>query len=153
MNYAEFLKSKTISAPSSGFDVALEDINDNLKPHQKIAVQWAVKGGRRALFEAFGLGKTAQQLEYCRIVTEHTGGRALIVLPLGVKQEFTEDAVNLLGMEKPVYVKTQEEADECEGRILLTNYERVRDGNIDPQKFDVCCLDEASVLRSFGSKT
>ena len=153
MNYAEFLKSKTISAPSSGFDVALEDINDNLKPHGKIAVQWAVKGGRRALFEAFGLGKTAQQLEYCRIVTEHTGGRALIVLPLGVKQEFTEDAVNLLGMEKPVYVKTQEEADECEGRILLTNYERVRDGNIDPQKFDVCCLDEASVLRSFGSKT
>lgn len=155
MNYQSFLKAKAISAPVSGFQVTLEEISDKLKPHQKIAVQWAVQGGRRALFEAFGLGKTAQQLEYCRLVTGHTGGRALIVLPLGVKQEFTEDAQNLLGMEKPPYIKTQEDADELypDAKILITNYERVRDGNIDPQKFTACCLDEASVLRSFGSKT
>ena len=155
MNYQSFLKAKAISAPVSGFQVTLEEISDKLKPHQKIAVQWAVQGGRRALFEAFGLGKTAQQLEYCRLVTEHTGGRALIVLPLGVKQEFTEDAQNLLGIEKPPYIKTQEDADELypDAKILITNYERVRDGNIDPQKFTACCLDEASVLRSFGSKT
>ncbi|MBR3967265.1 MAG: DEAD/DEAH box helicase family protein, partial [Clostridia bacterium] len=83
MNYDSFLKNKAISAPISGFDVSLDEISDILKPHQKLAVQWAVKGGRRALFEAFGLGKTAQQLEYCRLVTKHTGGRALLVLPLG----------------------------------------------------------------------
>ena len=153
MNYDNFLKAKAISAPVSGFDVPLDEINDNLKPHQKIAVQWAVKGGRRALFEAFGLGKTAQQLEYCRLVTEHTGGRALIVLPLGVKQEFTEDAVKLLGLDRPPYIKSQEEANATDAKILITNYERVRDGNIDPKTFDCCCLDEASVLRSFGSKT
>ena len=153
MNYDSFLKSKAISAPASGFDVSLSEISDVLKPHQKIAVQWAVKGGRRALFEAFGLGKTAQQLEYCRLVTNHTGGRALLVLPLGVKQEFTEDAVNLLGMEKPPYIKTQAEADSSDAKILITNYERVRDGDIDPKKFECCCLDEASVLRSYGSKT
>ncbi|MBQ8207749.1 MAG: DNA methylase N-4 [Clostridia bacterium] len=151
--YDNFLKSKAISAPSSGFDVPLSEINDNLKPHQKIAVQWAVKGGRRALFEAFGLGKTAQQLEYCRLVTEHTGGRALIVLPLGVKQEFTEDAVNLLGLDRPPYIKSQAESDATDAKILITNYERVRDGDIDPRSFVCCCLDEASVLRSFGSKT
>ena len=153
MNYDSFLKNKAISAPISGFDVSLDEISDILKPHQKLAVQWAVKGGRRALFEAFGLGKTAQQLEYCRLVTKHTGGRALLVLPLGVKQEFTEDAVNLLGMEKPPYIKTQAEADSSDAKILITNYERVRDGDIDPQKFECCCLDEASVLRSYGSKT
>ena len=153
MNYDNFLKEKAISAPISGFNVSLDKISSALKPHQKIAVQWAVKGGRRALFEAFGLGKTAQQLEYCRLVTKHTGGRALIVLPLGVKQEFTEDAVNLLGLDRPPYIKTQEEADAADAKILLTNYERVRDGNIDPRKFDCCCLDEASVLRSYGSKT
>ena len=37
--------------------------------------------------------------------------------------------------------------------IMLTNYERVRDGDIDPAHFTATALDEASVLRSFGSKT
>ena len=37
--------------------------------------------------------------------------------------------------------------------ILITNYERVRDGDIDPKYFTATSLDEASVLRSFGSKT
>ena len=35
----------------------------------------------------------------------------------------------------------------------MTNYERVRDGDIDPTRFTAVALDEASVLRSFGSKT
>ena len=37
--------------------------------------------------------------------------------------------------------------------ILLTNYERVRDGDVDPKYFIATSLDEASVLRSYGSKT
>ena len=36
---------------------------------------------------------------------------------------------------------------------MLTNYERVRDGDIRPDYFVATSLDEASVLRSFGSKT
>ena len=35
---------------------------------------------------------------------------------------------------------------------MITNYERVRDGDIDPSYFAAVSLDEASVLRSFGSK-
>lgn len=87
----------------------------------------ARRGGRRALFEAFGLGKTIQQLEWARLVCEHTGGRVLIVLPLGVKQEFQLDAVRLLGWESaPPYVRTNYEAIASSAEILLTNYERVR---------------------------
>ena len=89
-------------ATKSGFPVSLDMVNPALKPHQRDAVIWACQGGRRALFESFGLGKTAQELEWCRLVTDHTGGKALIVLPLGVRQEFTRDAVKLLGMEPPV---------------------------------------------------
>jgi hypothetical protein len=37
--------------------------------------------------------------------------------------------------------------------IYLTNYESVRDGKLDPNLFTAVSLDEASVLRSFGSKT
>lgn len=68
MQYQEFLKSKIDIAPISGFDISDEEINPNLFPHQKDAVKWAVKGGRRALFESFGLGKTVQALEWCRII-------------------------------------------------------------------------------------
>jgi len=153
VNYIDFLKRKMVVAPVSGFDVPDNDINTGLKPHQRDAVRWAVKGGRRALFESFGLGKTAQQLEWCRLVTERMGGRALIVLPLGVRQEFVHDAVNLLGIPAPVYIRNMSDAVAVQGRILMTNYERVRDGDIDPAYFTATSLDEASVLRSFGSKT
>ena len=153
MEYLEFLKTKIEIATDSGFVVDREKINKALKPHQKDAVAWALKGGRRALFESFGLGKTVQELEFCKQAIEQQGGKALIVLPLGVKQEFTQDAVNLLGYKKPKYVRNMAEVIEAEEDILLTNYERVRDGDIKPTYFTATSLDEASVLRSFGSKT
>lgn len=153
MTYREFLESKIDLATESGFVVDHSKINPALKQHQADAVAWALKGGRRALFEAFGLGKTVQEIEFCHQAAEHTGGRALIVLPLGVKQEFTRDAVELLGYEKPEYCRTMDEVKACDSQIVLTNYERVRDGDIDPSYFAATSLDEASVLRSFGSKT
>ena len=152
MTYLDFLKTKIEVAPVSGFAVPPEEIHPALKPHQRDAVCWALSGGRRALFESFGLGKTVQELEYCRQVLRHEGGKALIVLPLGVRQEFTHDAVQLLGVEPPRYITAPEQAAEG-GRIYMTNYERVRDGEIDPTAFSCCVLDEAAVLRSFGSKT
>ena len=152
-SYLDFLKSKVIKAPISGIEVSPDEINPALKPHQRDAVLWALKGGRRALFESFGLGKTAQQLEWCRILTEKKGGKALIVCPLGVKQEFTEDAENLLHIRPPVYVRNMADIQATDAPLVITNYERVRDGDIDPTYFTACTLDEASVLRSFGSKT
>ena len=128
-------------------------VNKVLKPHQRDAVVWALKGGRRALFESFGLGKTVQEIEFCHLAAEYSGGRALIVLPLGVKQEFTHDAVEVLGYGKPEYCRTMEEVEKSTSQIVLTNYERVRDGDIRPDYFVATSLDEASVLRSFGSKT
>lgn len=153
MSYVNFLHSKIEIARETGFCISPDMVNPAMKPHQRDAVCWAIKGGKRALFESFGLGKTAQELEFCRIVTEREGGKAIIVLPLGVKQEFTRDAVDLLGMEAPQYVRNMAEVKAAPGQILLTNYERVRDGDIDPAYFTATSLDEASVLRSFGSKT
>lgn len=153
MDYLEFLKTKIEIATESGFEVEKSKINKALKDHQRDAVAWALKGGRRALFESFGLGKTVQEIEFCYQAIKYEGGKALIVLPLGVKQEFTQDAVNILGYNKPEYVRNMEEVNKADGNILLTNYERVRDGDIDPSYFTATSLDEASVLRSFGSKT
>ena len=98
-SYMDFLKSKMVVAPKSGIPINREEISDVLKPHQRDAVYWAVVGGRRALFEAFGLGKTIQQLEWSRLIHKHKGGKMLIVCPLGVKQEFMHDARELLKMQ------------------------------------------------------
>ena len=154
MTYREFLETKMVIAPESGFDVEPAEVNPRLLPHQRDAVIWALHGGKRALFESFGLGKSVQQLEFCRLAAAHDGGQALIVVPLGVKQEFTRDATELLGWEyEPPYVRNMEEIRAHKEPVLLTNYERVRDGDIDPTYFTATSLDEASVLRSFGSKT
>lgn len=87
MDYIEFLKKKIELAVDSGFEVDKARINQALKPHQADAVAWALKGGRRALFESFGLGKTVQEIEFCHLAAVHEGGKALIVLPLGVEKK------------------------------------------------------------------
>lgn len=149
--YAEFLTSKAALAEPLGFDCTPDEVNPILFAHQKAAICWAVKLGRAALFEAFGLGKSVQQLEIVRIILAKLGGgRGLIVCPLGVRQEFARDAT-MLGT--PVtFIRRPEEAT-ADG-IYLTNYESVRDGKLDPTTFQVVSLDEAAVLRGFGgSKT
>lgn len=156
--YNQFLLSKVCIAPETGLEFKIQPLDcvfkdgTILKPHQIDAIEWAIRGGRRALFESFGLGKTIQQLIICNSILSKEKGKALIVCPLGVKQEFFKDAKNKLGIELE-YVRTQADCETSEHDILITNYERVRDGNINPKYFKVTSLDEASVLRSYGSKT
>ncbi|KGK59608.1 DNA methylase N-4 [Xanthomonas cannabis pv. phaseoli] len=149
--YREFLERKVRVAPSLGFDVSPENVHPLLKPHQRDSVVWACSGGRRALFQRFGLGKSMQQLEIMRLARAHAGGAVGIVVPLGVRQEFRRDA-SKLGLDTR-FVRTSAEVDPDFDGIHLTNYESVRDGKLDPNLFTAASLDEASVLRSFGSKT
>lgn len=151
--YIDFLRSKMAISKERGFDIDVSELNPALMPHQKDIIKWAVKGGCRAVFARFGLGKTVIQLEFVRIVLKHKGGKGLIILPLGVKQEFTHDAVEILHYSAPEYVRNMAEVKAAGTDILITNYERVRDGDIDPHYFTVTSLDEAAVLRSYGSET
>ena len=146
--YLEFLEAKKVSSPSYGFDPG-EDVSDVLFGFQRDIVRWAVAGGRRAIFAAFGLGKSLMQLECMRLVGNREGGRQLIICPLGVRQEFKRDA-KLLDMQ-PAFVRRSEEV--AGDGLYLTNYESVRDGRLDVNLFNGVSLDEASVLRSYGSKT
>jgi SNF2 family DNA or RNA helicase len=88
MNYQEFLTSKCPPVIEAGF-VPKSALPEWFKPHQRDVVEWAIQKGQAALFESFGLGKTVQQLQLLKWVHEHTGGKVLIVAPLGVRQEFT----------------------------------------------------------------
>jgi len=144
--YEEFLQSKVQLAQQQGVTIQREEINPLLKPHQRDAVQWAVQGGRRAIFAAFGLGKTFIQLECARLVLAHAGGRFLIVAPLGVRREFMNDAEKL-----GIDIRFIRSIEECgETGIYITNYETVRDGKLNPQMFTGASLDEAAILRGFG---
>lgn len=153
-DYRAFLEAKAQLATGLGFDVALDEIHPWLKPHQRVAVQWAVRGGRRAIFASFGLGKTPMQLEIVRLMLAKAGGgRGLIVLPLGVRQEFARDAAHLglrVGFIRSLDDIRQTTIDGQEPDIYLTNYESVRDGKLDPREFTVISLDEAAILRGFG---
>jgi len=148
--YLEFLRQKIRLADFAGFEVADTEINPILKPHQRAIVQWAVRGGCRAIFAAFGLGKSVMQIETARLVRDRSGGKALIICPLGVRQEFRRDGL-MLGVDFK-FIRTAAEMEDGTD-FYLTNYESVRDGKLDPNLFTVVSLDEASVLRSFGSKT
>ncbi|MDH0156520.1 DNA methyltransferase [Stutzerimonas stutzeri] len=148
--YHDFLRGKIKLADFGGFEVEDSDINPILKLHQRAIVKWAVRGGNRAMFAAFGLGKSVMQIETLRLVHERAGGKVLIVCPLGVRQEFRRDGL-MLGVEFK-FIRSADEFEEGQD-FYLTNYESVRDGKLDPNLFTAVSLDEASVLRSFGSKT
>jgi DNA modification methylase len=172
MTYQDFLRGKMTIAESFGFE-PMSPHDASLKPHQRDISLWACQGGRRAIFAGFGLGKTRMHLQVAKWIVERslkpeTGNlkaetedsasgiakRYLIVAPLGVRQEFTLVEGPAMGMEV-VYCRSDAEVAACASPFIITNYERVRDGGItlDPEVFAGAGLDEASVLRSFGSKT
>ena len=93
--YDAFIAAKRVQTIETGFAPPLP-LSSILFPFQRDVITWALRLGRAALFESFGLGKTLQQLEIGRQVCAKTNGRFLIVAPLGVRQEFMRDA-ELLG--------------------------------------------------------
>lgn len=168
-SYVRFVRSKRARAVRSGFAPAA--LHPSLFPHQRDAVEWMCAGGRRALFFQFGMGKTRIQIEALRqalaaypagvdgqpSTASASAGPALVVLPLGVRAEFEAEAER---MDVPIrYVRTDAEAAQAVAdgvRLHTTNYERVRDGQLSAEYcagLSAVSLDEASVLRSFGSKT
>jgi DNA modification methylase len=154
--YERFLESKAVSAPERGY-IGNLSLNPDLKPHARDIAAWMIRGGNRACFASFGLHKTSIQLQICESLLEaHPEGAALIVCPLGVRREFMKEQ-KLRGFETvPVYIRNNAEYEQWRAdghRLFLTNYERIRDGDLDPNLFTICTLDEAAVLRSFGSKT
>ena len=156
MEYIDFLTRKMAISRETGFEARPEELTPGLYPHVRDSVLWAVRGGRRAIFSSFGMQKTVTQLEIIRVILGHEGGKGLIVCPKRVVTEFLHQAREHLGMEV-TYVRTMREVKDSPTDIMITNYERVRDGEdgtrIEPSYFTATSLDEASVLRGFGTKT
>lgn len=143
-DYGHFLRSKESNFIPAGFDAA--GIGSHLFDFQHAIVAWACKRGRAAIFADTGLGKTAMQTEWARLVCEHTGGRVLIVAPLCVAQQTVEEA-RKWGI--PItYARHQDGASDG---ITITNYEML--DKFDPAAFAGVVLDESSILKAHDSKT
>lgn len=153
VDYEEFVAAKAVTAKVAGIEVGPGDVHEALYLHQRDLVRWAAAGGCRAIFAAFGLGKSLMQLSLLDLIARAEGGPVLIVCPLGVRQEFARDA-ELLGIVTK-FIRSADEIDRVTlmPQVHLTNYETIRDGKLDPNLFVAISLDEASVLRSLGSKT
>lgn len=146
MDYKKFLKSKILDHSNSGFVCEVDDINSMLFDWQRIVVRWALNSGRCAMFESCGLGKTPQQLEWARLLHEHTGGDVLILAPLAVASQTV-----LEGVKFGVDVKQCRSMSDVLPGINITNYEMI--DHFDTSKFTGVVLDESSILKSFMGKT
>ena len=149
--YHQWLKTKAVVHSDVGF-TPVSAPHKSLKPHQVDSVHWAIQKGRCGLFLKFGLGKTRCQIQLAQWVHERTGGQVLIVAPLGVRQEFTRKDGPAMGVDIQ-YVKTDDDVFAAETPYLITNYERIVNGDIDVGQFEGLLLDEASCLRSYGTLT
>lgn len=146
-DYQQFLEAKIPRAIERGVREAVGAVHPLCKPHQRAIIEWAVRGGRRAVFAKFGLGKTVMALETMRLtLTPYPDGRGVIIIPLGVRQEFLRDAA-MLGISLTFVRRTEEM--QAPG-LYLTNYESVRDGKLSMDGVTAVWLDEAAVLRGFG---
>jgi hypothetical protein len=98
--------------------------------------------GRAAIFADTGLGKTRMQVEWARVVHEHTGKPVLILAPLAVGGQTIDEGVSI-GVD-------------C-GRVgdghavEVINYDRLH--QIDVSVYGGVVLDESSILKSYDGKT
>ena len=146
MDYEEFLESKRIDFEPCGFEPT--ELNPMLFDWQKDVVRWACRKGRACLFEACGLGKTGQQLEWARQVCNHVtgGGTVLVVAPLAVSAQTVRE-----GRKFGIEVHRCKDASEMVKGINVTNYERLE--KFDGVHLDGVVLDESSILKSYSGKT
>lgn len=144
-DYDEFIKTKVRVAQPAGFEPG--PISAPLFEWQRAVVRWTIRNGRAALFEECGLGKTLQQLEWARQVTEHTGKPVLILTPLAVARQTEAEAVRF-----GITARVASHQSEVTGKgIWITNYEKLE--HFDVSTFSGVVLDESSILKAFTGKT
>ncbi len=151
--YRNFLENKIVISEDYGFDLDTKLLSSNLFPHQATIVEWCLKGGRRAIFASFGLGKSMMQLEIGKQLINRYNKPFLIVTPLGVVGEFKRDNEELNSGFEIKYISETNSIESAELCIYITNYERVRKGDIDPTLFCGVTFDEASILRNLETET
>jgi superfamily II DNA or RNA helicase len=143
--YGSFVATKLSRVPPTGLTCQIEP-HASLFPFQRELVTWAARRGRAALFADTGLGKTAMQLDWARLVAQHAGGDILILAPLAVAAQTVREGERL-----GIPVRICRSADDIEPGINITNYDRLH--KFDPSRFVGVVLDESSIIKHHDAKT
>ncbi len=128
----------------------------HLFDYQRWVLKRALDRERFAAFLTTGLGKTAIQLEWARLVTRRHQGRTLIVAPLNIVSQTIEEAAKFYG--DALTVTDLRVTSEFAGWLSsgsgvgITNYEKL-DGVTDALPVQAVVLDESSILKnSIGAR-
>jgi DNA modification methylase len=154
MTYDKLLESKIKVAEKHGIKINADELHESTKPHQADTILWALELGRALLALECGMGKSHIQIEILRMLKKHIGGTSIIVTELGVTQEFCDPEIGegaRLGVRCEYITHMSDVTDE--DVIYITNYERIRNGDIDLSQFDFVSLDEGSYLKNMASET
>jgi superfamily II DNA or RNA helicase len=145
VNYNEFLVNKIKQKVSTDKTIDTNNMKFNCKlfDYQKSIVKWAITKGKSAVYAECGLGKTLIQLEWAKIISEHTNMPVIIFAPLSVSFQTKKEGakfgydVNLCKSQEDVKIG-----------INITNYEKI--DNFISNTFSGIALDEASILKSLN---
>lgn len=146
MDYASFLERKRPTTKEAGFVVSDEALNPALFAFQRDTVKMALKRGRSALFFDTGLGKSAMQLDWARLVHEETDRNVLILAPLAVAAQTARE-----GAKFGIGVTVCRDASDIRPGVNVANYERLH--HFEAMDFSGIVLDESSILKSFDGST
>jgi len=142
-NFDQFIDSKTQLGAAGGFDPLW--MPNFLFDFQRALIEWSCRQGRSAIFADCGLGKTAMELVWAENVHRKTGRPVLIIAPLAVSAQFTEE-----GEKFGVEVRRSDDGTVRPG-LNVTNYERLH--RFSWQDFGGVGCDESSILKSFDGST
>lgn len=154
MDYIEFLKNKAQLTTEAGMTPIA--MHPSLFPHQRDIVAWALQRGKALIAASFGMGKSRIQIELLRQIHSLTGRKVMVICPLGVKHQFMYEDGPAMDV-RFAYIGTDEQGLNADTPYLITNYERVRDGQISEgflqSEIAGLCLDEGAILGNLGTKT
>lgn len=122
------------------------DLPDQLFPHQRASVEFALRCGTSALFLDTGLGKTFCALAWGDVIVKLENRPVLMLAPLGVTFQHKAEA-DARGIEA-IVCRDGKNIPNC---IVITNYERLH--LFDPADFAGVILDESSILKGFAGAT
>lgn len=144
--YRSAVAAKRLATPTVGLS-RVPDLNPAMFPHQASVTDFALRGGRTALFLDTGLGKSLCALDWGRIVVEHTNEPVLMLAPLAVAAQHQREAekfgIDARAIREPDQITTP--------RVYITNYDRL--DKFDPSAFGGVILDESSILKSMNGRT
>lgn len=169
MSYDQYLSSKIKVAEKHGIKIDASRLHESSTPLQRLVIPWALELGAALIGLDCGLGKTHISIEVQRMLLLHVvaemhtelskehKGKYLIVTELGASETFINDDPDIgegarLGIALEYVTNTQQAmASSCD--IVVTNYERVRNGEIDFGAFVCVWLDEGNYIKNMASDT